>query len=158
MATHLERMIALADEVFDARQDPDQLQVDDQVLARLEAIHPSCVSEYVDGDGPVAWILMLPTTGSLMQKFLLGELSENQLYLTTPVTGPYDALYLCSALVLPEYRRQGIARRLAMEAAGRLIADHPIRDLFVWTFSEEGAAASRALADAFRLPLHFRTV
>lgn len=156
MATHLERMIALADEVFDARQDPDQLQVDDEVLTRLESIHPACVSEYDDGDGPVAWILMLPTTGSLMQKFLTGEYSENKLYLATPQTGPYDAVYLCSALVLPEYRRQGIARRLALEAVGRLIADHPIRDLFVWTFSEEGAAASRALADACQLPLHFR--
>lgn len=158
MATHFERMIALADEVFDARQDPDQLQVDDQVLARLELIHPACVSEYDDGEGPVAWILMLPTTHELMQQFLIGELSENELFKATPETGKYDALYLCSALVLPEYRRQGIARRLAMDAVGRLMADHPIRDLFVWTFSEEGAAASRALAAALNLPLHFRAV
>jgi len=156
MATNLERMIALADEVFASRQDPDQLQVDDEVLARLEAIHPACVTEYDDGSGPVAWILMLPTLNELMDKFLKGEISESELFSLTPDAGPYDSIYLCSALVLPEYRRQGIARRLALDAARHILNDHPVRDLFVWTFSEEGAAASRVLAETLDLPLHFK--
>lgn len=154
--TNFERMIQLADEVFAVRQDPDQLDVDDQVLERLAQIHPATVSEYDDGNGPVAWVLLIPTTKELMEQFLRKEISERELFERTNPGDSYEALYLCSAMVLEEYRRKGIARTLTLEAVEQIRADHPITSLFVWTFSEEGAAAATELARITGLPLYHR--
>lgn len=156
MVSNFERMIALADEVFAAREDPDQLDVDDVVLERLRQLHPASVSEWDDGNGPVAWILLIPTTSDLMEEFLTGRIGERELFAQTPIGGSFDALYLCSALVLEEYRRKGIARRLAWDAFERIKLDHSVRSLFVWTFTEEGRVAAEAFALQAGLPLRFR--
>lgn len=149
-------MLDLADEVFSTRHDPNQLDVDDRVLERLSQIHPCSVSEYDDGNGPVAWIILIPTTSSLMQEFLNQSIGERELFERTPIGAVYDALYLCSAMVLEEYRRKGISRRLVLEAIENIRKHHPIRSLFVWTFSEEGGAAAKVLSETLGLPLFKR--
>lgn len=154
--TNYERMIALADEVFAYRTDPDQLLVDDAVMRRLHLLHPATLSEYADANGPVAWILLIPTTTNLMERFLNDELSERQLFDETPPQQTYTAIYLCSALVLPEYRRKGIAKKLTLEAIAKIRKDHPIEYLFVWPFTAEGDITAEKLAEAVRLPLKKR--
>ncbi len=151
---NLDRMIRLAEEVFDVRNDPAQIAVDESVIERLHAIHPACVAEERDAMGPVAWMLLFPTTRALMEEFLRDDINERQLLDRTPVKGYYEALYLCSALVLPEHRRKGIALRLLTDAVARIRAEHPIGALFVWTFSPEGESLARKLAEAVHLPLY----
>src|ERR1700739_2945533 len=107
--SNFERMLKLADEAFDIRNDPDQLDVNEKVIARLQKIHPASVSEYEDA---ICWILVIPTTTELMNRFLENKINEKQLFEMTPVGGSYDALYLCSAMVLDEYRGKGIAKKL----------------------------------------------
>src|SRR5665213_3452554 len=114
--TNFERMIVLAGETFGAHNDPDQLNVDEEIIARLHRIHPATISDYDEGDGPVCWVLIIPTTSEIMNQFIKGEISETELLNRTPLDWNYDALYLCSSLVLPEYRRKGIAKRVAFEA------------------------------------------
>jgi GNAT superfamily N-acetyltransferase len=158
MATsNFERMMQLADAVFAVRDDPDQLDVNEEVLEHLAAIHPATVSEEDDGNGPVAWVLLIPTTQDLMEKFLAGAISERQLYERTPLGVNYDAVYLCSGLVLEEHRRKGIAKRLTLEAIDRIRRDHPIRGLFMWAFTPEGRAGGEAIARWTGLPLYQRT-
>ena len=149
-------MIQLADEVFASKSDPDQLDVNPDVLDHLRRIHPATVSQHDDGNGPVAWILLIPTTLSLMNRFLKSEISEKELYELTPLDAAYEALYLCSAMVLKEYRRKGIARQLTLDAVEEIRKDHPIKALFVWTFSQEGLRGSEALAKLISLPLYQR--
>lgn len=149
-------MIQLADEVFATKNDPDQLDVNEEVLAHLQEIHPATVSEQDDGNGPVAWVILIPTTTELMTRFVRDEISEKELYDLTPLNATYQAVYLCSAMVLEEYRRQGIAKRLVLESLETIRKDHPINALFVWTFSKEGLLASEALAELANLPLYKR--
>jgi len=151
--SNYERMIQLADEVFAVKNDPDQLDVNEDVLDHLREIHPATVSEYDDGNGPVAWILLIPTTHELMNQFIEGIISEKDLYEMTPLDTKYEALYLCSAMVLEEYRRKGIAKRLTLNAFESIRKDHPIKSLFVWTFSKEGLLGAQALARETSLPL-----
>jgi len=151
--SNLERMIQLADEVFATKHDPDQLNVDQDVLERLLKIHPATVSEYDDGNGPVAWILLIPTTIDLMNRFIANEISEKELFDLTPADSTYQALYLCSALVLEEYRRKGIAKQLTLQAIENIRKDHPLKSLFVWAFSKEGDLGSETLAALTSLPL-----
>jgi len=154
--SNFERMIQLADEVFAVKTDPDQLDVNEEVLNRLRKIHPATVSEYDDGNGPVAWVLLIPTTKDLMKRFLEKDISEKQLYDMTPVGASYDAIYLCSAMVLEEYRRKGIAKQLSLKAIEDIRKDHPIKALFVWTFSKEGDLGAESIARSTSLPLYKR--
>lgn len=154
---NFERMLQLADEVFAVKNDSDQLDVNQQVLERLMRIHPATVSEYDDGNGPVAWVLLIPTTLDLMHQFLNATISEKELFEQTPLDSKYEAVYLCSALVLEEYRRKGIAKQLALEAIENIRKDHPLKALFVWTFSKEGDLGAQAMARYTSLPLHKRT-
>jgi GNAT superfamily N-acetyltransferase len=157
MPTNYERMIQLAEEVFAIKNDPDQLDVDKDVLERLRKMHPSTVSAFDDDNGPVAWILLIPTTLDLMSRFLETKISEKELFDLTPLNIKYEALYLCSAMVLEEYRRKGIAKRLALEAIDSIRKEHPLKALFVWPFSREGDLASETLARLVSLPLYKRS-
>ena len=153
---NFERMLQLADDAFASRQDPSQLQIDEAVLEHLRRIHPATVSEHRDANGPVAWLLLIPTTSALMTQFLDNKISERQLFDLTPLDTKYDALYLCSAMVLEEYRRKGIMKELALRDVNAIRRDHPIQSLFVWTFSPEGQLASEFLARVVSLPLYQR--
>jgi len=154
--SNFERMIKLAEEVFATKNDPDQLDVNQEVIERLQRIHPATVSEYDDGNGPVAWVLVIPTTLDLMNRFLENKISEKELFDLTPLDTTYEALYLCSAMVLEEYRRKGITKQLALNAIENIRKDHPLKSLFVWAFSKEGDSASETIARLASLPLHKR--
>lgn len=154
--SNYERLIKLADEIFAVKSDPSQLDVDQHVLARLKQIHPATISEYNEGNGPCAWVLLIPTTLDLMHQFLSGEISEKELYELTPVDITYDAIYLCSALVLDEYRRKGITKSLAVKAIREMQRKHSFRAAFVWAFSPEGDKAAEMIAQLAGLPLYKR--
>lgn len=155
-SSNFERMLQLAEEVFVAKNDPDQLDVNQEVLERLQLIHPATVSEYDDGNGPVAWVLLIPTTLELMNQFLENKISEKELFELTPLDTTYDALYLCSAMVLEEYRRKGIAKRLVLNAIEKIRKDHPLKALFVWPFTKEGDLGAEIIARLTSLPLYRR--
>src|SRR6478609_7558149 len=94
--TNFERMMQLVEEVFYTKDDPGQLDVDEDVIAGLQKLHPATLSEYDDGNGPVAWILLIPTTMELMHQFVEKKISEKELYERTTPDMKFDALYLCS--------------------------------------------------------------
>ncbi len=146
-------MLQLADEVFAVKQDPQQLDVDESVLKKLQQLHPASVSERADENGPYCWILLIPTTINLMNDFVNGKISEKELFEQTPVGEKYESVYLCSAMVLEEYRHNGIARQTTLEAIRQIRSRHQVAYLFVWPFSREGDAAAKAIANAAALPL-----
>jgi ribosomal protein S18 acetylase RimI-like enzyme len=154
--SNFERLIRLAEEIFDVRNDPDQLGIDELVMERLQQIHPGTLSEEDYGEGPVAWVLVIPTTLALMNEFLEGRISERELFDKTPIGITYEALYLCSALVLEEYRRKGIVKKLVLKAIEEIRRDHPLKALFVWPFSEEGEKAAQRIGELTSLPLYQR--
>lgn len=154
---YFERLIQLADSVFSVRTDPDQLDVNQEVLEHLEKLHPCCVSEWNEGEGPVCWVLLFPTTSDLMHLFLENEISEKQLYEhTLSATKKYDCIYLCSALVLEEFQRKGIASHLSLKAIEEIRKVYTINYLFAWTFTKEGKIAVESIAKKSHLPLLIR--
>ena len=154
--SNFERMIQLADEVFSSRTDPDQLNMDENVMEHLQLIHPNTISEFDDGNGPVCWILCIPTTLDLMTQFITKEITERELYELTPLNIKYEAIYLCSALLLEEFRGKGIAQRLGLSAIEYIMMDHPIKALFFWSFSKEGEKIANKASGLLDLPLYKR--
>jgi GNAT superfamily N-acetyltransferase len=154
--SNYERLIQLADEVFAVKSDPSQLDVNLEVLERLIQLHPATVSAFDDGNGPVAWVLLIPTTLELMALFLENQISEKELFNLTPLNSAYDTIYLCSALILEEYRRKGITKNLALAAIENIRKSHSIKAVFVWAFSPEGDFAAETIARLAALPLYKR--
>ncbi len=151
-----ERMVKLAEDFFRTKDDPDQIPVDQDVIVRLRSLHPATVTEERTEDGPIAWILVIPTTRGIMNEFITAKISERDLLAKTPAGVAYDALYLCSALVLPEYRGKGLARRLTAQAIDAIRRDHPIGALFFWSFGNEGEKLAATAASDSHLPLFER--
>jgi len=154
--SNYKRMIQLADEVFSSRTDPDQLNVNENVMDHLQLIHPDTIAEHDDGNGPICWILCIPTTLDLMTQFINKEISESELYELTPLNINYEAIYLCSALLLEEFRGKGIAQQLCVKAIENIKIDHPITALFFWSFSKEGEKLAEKVSGLLGLPLHKR--
>jgi GNAT superfamily N-acetyltransferase len=153
---NLVRMIQLADEFFGTRNDPTQISVDRKVIARLQKIHPGTLTEKKNKNGPIAWILIIPTTNDLMKLFIKRKINEQELLDKTPLRATYDSLYLCSALVLPEYRGKGLAKSFLIKAIKSIQRQHPIKYLFYWAFSIEGKKLAESIAKEFGLPLYKR--
>lgn len=151
--SNFERMLELAEEVFASKNDPNQLDVNEEVMEQLQRIHPESIAEYDNGHGPICWIIQIPTTRQLMDQFLTNEISEKQLFELTPLNVPYQSVYLCSGMVLQEFRRKGIAKKLAFDALSKIRESHSIEALFVWAFTQDGDIASESLAKLSGLPL-----
>lgn len=151
-----QRLVELADEVFSYKNDPQQLNVNPQVLEKLHQMHPSTLSDYNDENGPVVWLLVIPTTMEIMHQFLEKEISEKELFELTPLKITYEALYLCSALVLEEYRRKGITQQLLLDTIQSIKKDHPLKCLFVWPFTKEGDQLAEKIAQLTEMPLYKR--
>jgi ribosomal protein S18 acetylase RimI-like enzyme len=156
MANNFERMLELVNRFFDTRNDPDQISVDEEERELLAQIHPATMSELVNEDGPIVWILLVPTTTAVMGQFLKGAISEKQLLFDTPAGRAYDAIYLCSASVLPEFRHKGLAKKVTIEAINKIRNDHAINALFYWPFSEEGRLLAMSIATETGLPIYER--
>ena len=157
MSKNFEKMMEVVNATFDTRSDPDQISVSAEERERLEALHPATLSELADADGPLVWILLVPTTRHLADLFQQGAISERDLLMRTQPGDAFDVIYLCSASVLPEVRGQGLARKVCLDAINAICADHKITALLCWPFSEGGRALAQSVAQATGLPLHERT-
>jgi GNAT superfamily N-acetyltransferase len=153
---NFERMIALVDEFFATKNDPEQISVDKRTMARLRRIHPKTMNEIGTKKGPIAWAMVIPTTETLMDQFVSKTISEKELLRKTPLHARYDALYLCSALVLHEYRGKGLAKKLLINAVRSIRKEHDISWLFYWGFSREGKKLAAFVARDLNLPLKGR--
>jgi GNAT superfamily N-acetyltransferase len=150
---NLLRMIQLAEEFFETKNDPSQISVDESALECLRKLHPSTIGEETSEDGPIAWTLVIPTTEETMRRFLACEISERELLERTHADDHSEAIYLCSALVLPEYRGKGLAKHLIRRSIENIRKAHPIQSLYCWTFSVEGRRLAQSVARTVGLPL-----
>lgn len=148
------RMMTLIDEVFDTRKDPNQLQVSQKQMKKLEKIHPATLSEFADENGPVIWVLIIPTTTTIMNDFLAGKISEKDILDKTQPGEQYTSIYLCSVTTLPEYRGKGESKKLCMQAIKSIQKDNPVESLFVWPFTKEGEKLAKTLANECKMPLY----
>jgi hypothetical protein len=147
------RMIKLIDEVFATRDDPDQLQVTQKQIKRLEKIHPATLTELTNEEGPITWILMIPTTTAVMEQFIQHQISEKALLDKTLPGESFSCIYLCSATTLPEYRGKGETKKLCLDAIERIRKNYEIKTLFVWPFTKEGEKLAETIALACDLKL-----
>ncbi len=154
--TKLERMLVLVGEHFDTRNDPTQLDVDEAIVARLLNIHPATVVEFNEGDGPIMWLIVFPVSKSAMDGFLNGALNETQLFESAEQDKDYSCLYLCSVVMLEEYRGKGIAFDHTINSIKAIGGSFKIDSLFVWPFEDAGLSLAQKIANEAGLPLYVK--
>ena len=91
-----------------------------------------------------------------MTQFINRKISEKELYELTPLNIKYEAIYLCSALLLEEFRGKGIAQNLTVKAIESIKINHSIKALFFWAFSKEGEKLAEKVSSLIGLPLYKR--
>ena len=156
MRGNFERMLDLVGEFFDVKNDPGQIDVDEKVLKKLSKIHEATISQKENKDGPIAWILVIPTTKKIMQDFLENKISENELLNKTKPSQKFEAVYLCSASVLPEFRNQGLAKQLTVQAIRKIKKNYPVEYLYYWKFSKGGERLAESISSAMKIPLRVK--
>ncbi len=154
MQKNLVRMLEMVHSFFDMKNDSEQLQVNEATQARLRRIHPMCLTEVANEDGPILWLLLFPTNQALVDSFLKDEINEQELFDRTPEDSKgHDCVYLCSASVLPEFRNKGLASQHTIAAVQAMQKEFPIKALCVWPFSKDGEQLGQFVADKLCLPL-----
>jgi len=121
----------------------EQIQIDrgsrEWVCARI----PECWRIIKHGTEVIGSTFCLPTTADQMQRFISAAISEYELFEEVrPLKSiPGEALYLCSAFVLPAYRGQGLAVAAALQTLTWFCTRNPRPALFAWEYSSDGAKA-----------------
>ena len=157
MSLNEARMYDLIEDVFNTGNDPTQLGFNESDIEKLIALSPHTLQEASNEDGPYAWVSVFPTSLFLMDQFVMGLIDERQLFDRTTVETPKEVVYLCSAIVLPEFRSQGIALKLTVQAVEALKLAFPIRAALVWPFSDNGFRLAERAAETCGLTLQVRT-
>jgi hypothetical protein len=147
------RMLDLVDEVFSTRSDPNQIQVTQEQQNKIFAIHQFALTERSNEEGPLIWLLIIPTLKTIMEDFLIGKITEKEILDNTPIGVAYESIYLCSVTTLMEERGKGSTKELCMKAIDEIKKDNPIESLFVWPFTKEGEALAKNIANASHLKL-----
>lgn len=133
----LEKMLSMGERFFGTVVDSEQMPVTKESYYKLQKLHPKTVVYRIEHGEPVSWVVVLPTSTELAGQFLRGKINERELLDLTKPQDEYEALYLCAAFTVPEYRRKGYVLELFKEAVNGIphVSDAM---LFAWPFSDEG--------------------
>jgi hypothetical protein len=141
-----QRMMDIIDEVFATGKDKNQIQVTKKDMQKLTKIHPNCLSEIANENGPIIWVLMIPTTQKIMEDFFGKKISEKQILENTIPGENYSCIYLCSASTLPEFAGKGLTKKLCFEVIEKMRKSYSIENLFVWPFTVAGKKLAERIA------------
>jgi len=132
------------------------MQATQENFERLKSISLDAVLYDVSENGKLhGWLVSVPTTRELADKFLNGEIGEQSLLEMTPRLSEYDTVYLCAAATLPEYRRQGVSKKLTNEAFSRLPLSADF-EVYIWPTTPEGFAVTEKFKQETDRILHIK--
>lgn len=137
-------MLKAGEDFFGTENDPNQIPSNWDALNRLLTINPHTLVVKKDKSGSfIGWAAFLPTTQKLMIPFLKNEINERQLFYLTS-RSDYDAIYVISVFVKPEFSSGGYSKNLLMEGIQPLLK--PNIKIFYEGFSEEGKRLGQILS------------
>jgi hypothetical protein len=148
-----QRLLELADQLFNTKSDPEQLDVNEAVINTLHQISPVLVYEHQIDQEAVAWVTLIPSNEALTEAFINGGLTEKTYFEKSVELKQFDTIYLCSAIVLEEFRHQGIVSQQCKKAIELMRQNHPIKQLAAWPFTTEGLECANSIARQVGLPL-----
>ena len=100
--------------------------------------------------------MIIPTQTEIMKRFINGNINESEIFSETENTKPFTTIYLCSIMVLEEYRNKGLAFKTSINTIQSIKESNPIESLFVWPFTAEGKLLAEKIATHLSLKIFFK--
>lgn len=132
-----DKMREIAEKFFKTANDPNQIPIGEESLRKFQKLHPKTIIYRTENNEPISWVVVLPTSNELADKFLRGEINEWELLDMTRPQRQYEALYFCAAFTIPEYRKKGFIIEMLKEAIDTIPHIKDVR-IFTWPYSQEG--------------------
>ena len=131
-------MLELTENIFKTEKDPEQIPINKKSLHKLLRLHPKAPTYLLNKKGGLmGWVVVVPTNKKLAGNFLNLKISEKELFEKTKPLKKYSAIYLCSAIVLPRYRRKGYATEMFIKAINNIPKEKNVL-FFYWPFNKSG--------------------
>lgn len=134
----LAKEMKIAEEIFGTENDPDQIPITNESIAKLDKLCSGWLSSELDGNNePISWAIVMPTQKQLAQDFLNNKITERELLDLTMSATIYDAVYFVSVITVPEHRGKGLGIKVIKQA----LQNMPLTNdalYFVWPTSDEG--------------------
>ncbi|MBF0385879.1 MAG: hypothetical protein HQL27_08420, partial [Candidatus Omnitrophica bacterium] len=130
-------ILDIAEQFFGTASDPSQMPITKESFYKLQKLHPKTLVCETENGEPISWVVTLPTSKELADKFLRGEINERELLDMTKPQELYEALYLCAAFTIPEHRRKGYSIKMLKEVIDAIPHIEDVK-LFAWPYSSEG--------------------
>lgn len=112
----------------------------------LEKNNFVCIKE---GDEPIAWSLVLPTSRGDMEEFLSRKITEQELFDRACAEPSFESMYIFAAITRPEYRGRGLATELLEYQVKYFKEKYGIKDFYAWILSADGKALADKLEKKF---------
>lgn len=159
-ADEIREALSLAEKYFSTSTDPEQAQATSENALWLRTHIASCLNIIRHEGEIIGFTLVYPCSKDLMKKFVSKKINESQLFeeLRASVANRKpETIYLCSAFVVPEFRRNGLALRsvvMSIKNSFNLKSKPPV---FYWAYSQEGGNLAMKVAHELGLPIYKRT-
>lgn len=142
----IDKTLEITENFFETENDPNQIPINKDSEDKILSIHKDAIIVKNDeNDEPIAWCVIIPTSIDTMNKFLNKEITEKELMNIACIEKKFEALYLCSVFVIPEYRNKGYAKNLMTEGINKLQGNNQT-PLYYWAYSNEGKELVNSLS------------
>ncbi|MBN2517506.1 MAG: hypothetical protein JXB14_01535 [Candidatus Altiarchaeota archaeon] len=115
----------IAEGYFKTANDPEQAHITVKRARWLWRDCPECINIIKSDNMVVGSTLVLPCTTELMELFISKKINEEQLFDSIQKTvdyGSMQAIYLCSAVLIPGFRRKGLASQGLERSVRKMMA------------------------------------
>jgi hypothetical protein len=144
----LNKIIAVDEKFFRTTNDSQQIPITKEALDKILQLHSKAFLYKLENNEPISWVVVVPTSKDLADKFLNDEISERELLDLSKPQPVYEAIYLCSATTMPEHRRKGYVMKMMKEVILAIPHTEDVK-LFAWAYSPEGKSLMEKAARDF---------
>ncbi|MBI2044655.1 hypothetical protein HYT23_01215 [Candidatus Pacearchaeota archaeon] len=159
MKDHLDSA-KMMEEYFKTSENPEEAQIN---MKNIKWVHENVLDfdNIIKFEGKIIGnTFMLPCTKDLMGRFLSNSINENQLFEEIKKNvnpKKFDAIYLCSSFIKPEFRGKGLSVEARMKTIKRVTKNLKIKPiLFYEPYTEEGEKSCEKVAEILGLELRKR--
>lgn len=143
-----------AERFFHTDKDLEQLPGEEITYEFLTKKFPNSANIIRQGKKIVGHTFVLPCSKKLMRQFLNGKITERQLFycIREEITYQnFETIYLCSALLLPEHRGQGLAAQSMADQVKKISSMRKGKtEIFAWPQTLEGKKMAQNVAKITR--------
>jgi len=150
----------LAENYFNTHEDKEQININDKYTQWILDNIPDYLNIIKFKGDVVGFNFILPSDNEMMDKFILKEINEAELFNRIMKKSEYsnpEAIYLCAVFIKDRFRRKGIVLEASVKSIKKVTGSNKIKPiLFYWAYSKEGKRLAEKVSKIVGLTLKAR--